>query len=147
MTQVCIPVELENIYAAEKLLNSVDNCISKLKQFGFKQFFSDNCTHAPVFINQDMKVVVKRPYLMSGKEIPQHAIPTKVIEAPVSDELAASINWSEEGLGPYIVIQPLADLSNQSAAYGELRDAGVEGEDFYRRNVAHYNGKAVLIDW
>ena len=131
---------MEILQQALKLVQELGGDIKLLTAHGFKQFCASNCCHSLVMVNHDMGVVVKNPFIMDTIEVPKHAIPTLEFDLP-----DPRCSWK-----PKILIQPLADISNQELAYQELVALGYSesgGFDFASRNVGHYEGKPVLIDW
>ena len=155
---------LENIYAAVK--NAVDRFAYEndgneeavfplrdvLKPLGFRRKSVEGLS-GTIFINKEIGIVVKRPYLIErgNDDLPERAIPTKIIH--VEDNIAEESDSS----GP-IYIQPLADVSQKAKDRAHrilckifrVQDpewASEEISDMHDGNVAMWNGKAVRIDW
>ena len=137
----------------KELVISLGGVLSKLTEHGFKPYVAHNQTCPKIFIHEGLGIVVKRSYLQ-GKTPPANSIPTLEIELPLDESKRAE----EYGLTEKrweknfekVLIQPLADISNQSAAHQELRDKGHDygvTTDFGVRNVGFYNGVAVIFDW
>lgn len=124
--------------------------LEKLGRLNFHPMDGGSSKH--VFVNKNLGLVIKKPYLSGSAWIakgsiprtPKRAIPTRVLN--VDDEI--------------FFIQPLADLSGDRSLRSNLwhkmwrkfdsrglRVYEVYGTDLHPGNIGKYNGKWCVFDW
>jgi hypothetical protein len=126
------------------------NCPQSLREFlearGFVTQRKLNSSCGKIYVNHDLKVVVKHPFISGGVKPPQYAIETIQIRLVHGFQIGGfDYQW--------LYIQPLADASRRACAkaYQYFRELWNKGErrssDFHADNTALHEGEPVIIDW
>lgn len=140
---------MEILLETKALVEQVGGFLSKLVDYGFV-FVKPTVSHScyGIYVSLDRQVVVKRPILIGADNIPAHAIPTVLVKLPLEgkDRDGEYGNVHDDGFC-YVAIQPLADLTRQQEARDALVSQKCVSCDMGVRNLGHYHGKPVAIDW
>lgn len=121
-----------------KLVRRIKCRLEQLENYGFEKV-KTNSASGRIWIHRAKRVVVKTPYLREY-DAPKFAIPT--LRLPFSAREQHDFNS-----GPWVFIQPLANLKKSALAKVRLIDMGYYGGDLKAANVGWYRGKPVAFDW
>ena len=135
---------MKKLERVKELVVKLDCKLFRLKQHGFKKLTGINSSSKHIYVNEKLRVIVKRPYLSwEDATVPKMACPTVVIKT----------NDPKWGRMNTIYIQPLVDTSDDSKwkAYSVLTELDREGydcgQDLRESNCGVYRRRAVVFDW
>jgi hypothetical protein len=129
----------QRLEKAKKWLERVNYRLDELVKFGFKKV-SHRGMSKTLYINNRLKIVIKTPFIINKKNIPERAIPTIILRR------------KETGYYKTIFIQPVAKVKNTGERFKAFRflikcGRSVDVSDCHAGNVCHFNGVACWLDW
>ena len=143
---------MELLQHARFLVEQVGGILPKLvTDYGFTYHKMPNSSCFGIYVHAELGVVVKRAYIV-GDGVHPLAIPTELVNSPTGKGQYDSTINKFGGWADTVLIQPFADTSRKVEAFEEIRElmrtiAVGSYYDVHDDNVAHYEGKAVVIDW
>lgn len=114
--------------------------LESLKKYGFKRLHKKYSEGNCVWVNKELEIVVKVPYICAHNTRMKGRIPTLSFQTDLMYP------------GSMCFIQPLAERHNLGEAERQIKRMNPEcvdygTEDISRRNCGWYKGKPVIFDW
>ncbi len=145
--------ESSALLATKLLIRKLEGKIEALEQHGFKKVKPEKASYSTGFImvNEELGVVVKRPYTLLAGVVPKCAVETVILDWPISMEEKEKLgcSWPQTETYNQIFIQHLVDTSEEARQQAEkvISKIREKGQDSHQWNIGLFKGQVVAFDW